>query len=399
MRLYARLALPDEWKVPGADFPVNDAKLVINHWITNNPNDQLRPEDLENETATGRKPSYRIEGGRWKSLVSCYEGDGDAIDTEEGSIDPHFIGVGTVLKNPSFGFTGLSTLHDLYSFSEDLKEGFTNAWYTTINRDPFEWSYDANPDPDVQDFVGSPVPDDSLGELVSGPRWRLKPNKFGQDLPGLEIPKLECSQPPFERDNIKYVVGEPTTTIINLLDWDESNGPSPLSSSKGWVDHTANNFIEVIDEVNGTPVTSNGLPMSDDFDLAVYVKGDRKPTAIFTATLLINEEEEPPVGEADVKILNLNVPNYISTGKTRRVILDIINDRNAQAVASGQVIVSNNVQGVVFSAEYMDLSQNSKEKFRFDWTAPDVETVVIWEAKVFVSGTEVDLETGVTTVR
>ena len=37
---------------------------MVNHHITNNPNDQLRPEDLENEAATGRKPSYTIEGTR-----------------------------------------------------------------------------------------------------------------------------------------------------------------------------------------------------------------------------------------------------------------------------------------------------------------------------------------------
>ena len=62
IRMYARLELPDEWKEPGADYVVTRAELVVNHWITNNPNDQLRPEDLENEAATGRKPSYRIEG-------------------------------------------------------------------------------------------------------------------------------------------------------------------------------------------------------------------------------------------------------------------------------------------------------------------------------------------------
>ena len=40
------------------NYQVTKAHLVVNHWITNNPNDQLRPEDLENEAATGRKPSY-----------------------------------------------------------------------------------------------------------------------------------------------------------------------------------------------------------------------------------------------------------------------------------------------------------------------------------------------------
>ncbi len=296
VRMYARLELPEEWKAEGADFVVTKAQLVINHWITNNPNDQLRPEDLENEAATGRKPSYRIEGTIggadevWKSTIPCYEGDGDLIDTEEGANDPTFIGVGTYLRNMPFALDpaaipGEEAADDPFAFSKDLQGGFTNAFYTTINRDPFEWSYDADPDPLVQDFVGSAFPDESLGTLVSGPRWRLKPNKFGQDLPGLEIPLVECSPPPFQSDNIKYEVGTPVTTVINLLDWADEN--SPLATSKGWVDVTANEFVTVVGEVNGIPITSNGLPMSSDFDLAVYVKGDAKSTAVFNAQLLI----------------------------------------------------------------------------------------------------------------
>ncbi len=310
IRLYAKLALPDAWKVPGADYEVLRAELVVNHWITNNPNDQLRPEDLENEAATGRKPSYRIEGTPgtdtevWKSTIPCYEGDGDLIDTEEGANDPTFLGIGTVLKNAPFALDPAATPGDLredppYAFSSDLSGGFTNAFYTTINRDPFEWSYDADPDPLVQDFVGSALPDASLGELVSGPRWRLKPNKFGQDLPGLEIPLIECSPPPFQSDNIKYAVGVPTTTVINLLDWADDNGP--LATSKGWVDVTANEFVTVagVDPFTGIPFTTNGLPMTDDFDLAVYVKGDRKSTAVFNAQLIIEYGDPVPPADTD----------------------------------------------------------------------------------------------------
>ena len=311
VRMYAKLDLPAEWKVAGANFEIIEATLVVNHWITNNPNDQLRPEDLENEAATGRKPSYSIEGTPgtstevWKSTVPCYEGDGDVIDTEEGTVDPTFIDVGTFLKNSPFALDPAATPGDLredppYAFSSDLREGLTNAYYTTINRDPFEWSYDANPDPLVQDFVGSPLPDDLLGELISGPRWRLKANKFGQDLPGLEIPLVECSEPPFQSDNIKYQVGLPTTTVINLLDWDESRGPSPLATSKGWVDVTANELVTVAgtDPDSGISYTTNGLPMTDDFDLAVYIKGDRKSTAVFDAQLFI-EYGDQVIEDAD----------------------------------------------------------------------------------------------------
>jgi hypothetical protein len=41
-------------------------------------------------------------------------------------------------------------------------------------------------------------------EFVSGPRWRLKAGKFGQDIRGLDIPKQECNAPPFTMDNAKY---------------------------------------------------------------------------------------------------------------------------------------------------------------------------------------------------
>jgi hypothetical protein len=346
IRMYAKLALPDDWKVPGADYEVISAQLVVEHWITNNPNDQLRPEDLENEAATGRKPSYRIEGEPgtstevWKSTIPCYEGDGDLIDTEEGSVDPHFLGIGTFLKNMPFALDPAATPGDLpaddpYAFSSDLQGAFTNAFYTTTNRDPFEWSYraadsaadtfsfigcegpkdDADTSCVCEDDTGTTTPcacadtcvDDMGNEytnvanlnLVSGPRWRLKPNKFGQDLPGLELPLVECSEPPFQSDNIKYQVGVPTTTIINLLDWADENGP--LATSKGWVDVTANEFVTIAgtDPDSGISYTTNGLPMSNDFDLAVYVKGDRKSTAVYNARLVIEYGDQVVEEDAD----------------------------------------------------------------------------------------------------
>ena len=402
IRMYARLTLPDEWKEEGADFVVTKAQLVMNHWITNNPNDQLRPEDLENEAATGRKPSYRIEGTPgtsdevWKSTIPCYEGDGDLIDTEEGAVDPHFLGVGTFLKNTPFALDPAATPGDErsdppYAFSSDLPGGFTNAFYTTINRDPFEWSYDADSDPLVQDFIGSAFPDDTLGELVSGPRWRLKPNKFGQDLPGLEIPLIECSQPPFKSDNIKYIVGTPVTTVINLLDWDESEGPSPLATSKGWVDVTANEFVTVVDEINGIPITSNGLPMTNDFDLAVYVKGDSKSTAVYNAKLVIEYEGEvpqPPTDDFDLTLSTLNVPDRVVLGDA--VVVGVVVTNNGPADASGAVTltgVSNRGDTVEFSDSFIDLADGATFTQSWPWVAPaDKPATVTWTAIVTSSG-------------
>lgn len=295
VRLYAKIPLPPEWKVPGApEYLVQSAKLVVKHVVTNNPNDQIRPEDLENEAAIGRLPSYKVTGTGasevWTSLKDCYEGDGDLIEVDES--DPTAILAGTVLRNMPFAVDGTDSDEPL-PFSADLTGGFTNGWYTTVDREPFEWSYRKLGTPANEfEFVSSPVPDASLGELWSGPRWRLKPNKFGQDIPGLEIPLVECSPPPYQNDNIKYEVGSAVTTVINLLDWDEAaeGAPSPLATSKGWIDITQNGFVEVAKTVNGIPVSTNGLPMTEDFDLAIYVKGDKKPTSVYSAQLYINQE-------------------------------------------------------------------------------------------------------------
>lgn len=265
VRIYARIPLPAEWKAPGADYPIVEARLIVEHWITNNPNDQLRPEDMENEGAIGRKPQAsgslptRLAiGDFWYSTEDCYEGDGDPIPA------------GTVFRNGDYDPMMANPL----PFSEDLVDGFTNAWYTSIQRDPFEWAYEMGGAP-------GPVDDGTLGALISGPRWRLLANKFGQDIPGLEVPLIECSPPPFQSDNIKYEVGERVTTVIDLLDWDDGS-TSPLATSAGWVNDDVNASNT---EVGSTGISINGLPLTEDFDLAVYIKGDRKPTVIYNARL------------------------------------------------------------------------------------------------------------------
>ncbi len=402
VRMYARLALPEEWKAAGADFTVTKAHLVIDHLITNNPNDQVRPEDLENEAATGRKPSYRIEGTPgtdsevWKSTVPCYEGDGDFI---EGETPATPIGAGTVLRNMPFALDraatpGTAPADDPYAFSADLYNAFTNAYYTTINRDPFEWSYvnTAAAASGVYDFIGTAEPiEDPAAQgltLVSGPRWRLKPNKFGQDLPGLEIPLIECSAPPFQSDNIKYEVGERVTTIINLLDWDEvANGPSPLSSSKGWVDVEANEFVTVAGSNNGVPYTTNGLPMTDDFDLAFYVKGDRKSTAIYSAKLVLEYEGEGPgpvPTEIDMELSSLSVTGRTTINATETVSVLVSNNGPADN-ASGTVTVqgvSNRGVTVTFSDTFSGVAAGGTFGSSWSWSVPSLPSTFNWTATV-----------------
>lgn len=400
IRMYAKLALPDEWKDPEADFTVTKAHLVINHWITNNPNDQLRPEDLENEAATGRKPSYQTEGEGseevWRSIAPCYEGDGDFIEGESPATP---IGAETVLRNMPFALSefdepGDLPEHDPYAFSSDLIGAFTNAYYTTINRDPFEWSYvnTGEASDGLYDFIGSstPLSDGDMEvaglELVSGPRWRLKPNKFGQDLPGLEIPLEECSQPPFEKDNTKYETGTPTTTIINLLDW-EAATTSPLATSRGWVDYNENEFIEV---ENG--ISSNGLPMSEDFDLAVYIKGDSKSTAVYNAQLVLEYEgetdPEPPEPEEGYDLqVALSVAESVVVGTSESVIAYIYNhgaddlDENATIRVTG--VTSNGTSVGIWRENIASLAAESLWGYSFRFRAPyEAGSEIVWTAKV-----------------
>lgn len=408
IRLYARLALPAAWKQRDSsgqlpNIPIKSARLVVKHWITNNPNDQLRPEDLENEAATGRKPSYRIEGTGaneiWKSTKPCYEGDGDFIEGEEGSGDPEFIAAGTFFKNTPFSNKGIQwdSNNNPLPFSSDLVDGFTNAYYTSINRDPFEWSYDTNPDPLVQNFVGSLTPNDSLGTLVSGPRWRLRANKFGQDIPSLEIPATECSKPPFTSNNIKYEVGTSVTTVINLLDWKRGQ-TSPLSSSRGWVDVTANPFVTVAKTVNGIPVTSNGIPMTDDFDLAVYIKGDKKSTAVYSTQLIIDDGSLPPSAEADLEIERLRVPTNIKVNKTQSVTVSVENDDKNLTSATGTLSVKG-TDGSSFTGTLKALAPGKKQNLSFSWVAPNTAQTVSWVATLTIGGKVVDTKTATTTVK
>lgn len=255
VRLYTAMELPAAWKAEGApNYRVTKAELVIHHKVTNNPNDQIRPEDFENEAATGRLPGYTNTGGVLTTDRDCYEGDGD------------FIPAGTLLKDPSLG--------DPAGWSGDLIAGQTNAWFTTMDRDPFE----------IDPVTGV------------GPRWRLKAPKFGQNLPGLDIPIVDCMEPPLTSEFIKYPVGTDTTTTINLLDW---AGESPLAWSEGWKAYNDLNPDDPTDTVPDGLSYVEGMPLTDDFDLAVYIKGDYKPTTVYSAQLIL-EYDDPAAPAVEI---------------------------------------------------------------------------------------------------
>src|SRR6056297_591532 len=274
IRLEVEMPLPDEWKQEDVGtgliplYKVTMAELVTNHTITNNPNDQIRPEDFENESAIGQLPTYQI--------ISDYNDDGKGPREVWVSTDDYYAGdgtlypAGTILKDEFLADQAAanSDLAAIGALSEDLAEGFTNAWYTTMDREPFTAEYT----PDGLDYD-------------TGPRWRLQPDKYGQDLPGVVIPNDPSLPPPPTNDEVKYDVGADTTTVINLLDWDE-NPFSPLSTSIGF-------------QNNSGTVSSNGLNMTENFDVAFYVKGDIKPATLYDTELLMDYEEIAIAGVGD----------------------------------------------------------------------------------------------------
>lgn len=257
IRIEAELELPDEWKSPDplSDTPdlnplyrVTSAELVIHHTITNNPNDQVRPEDYENESAIGTLPEYEVlPDGKWVSVDGYFAGNGD------------FYPAGTVLRDPALATLAEgSTLDQIGGMSEDLHDGFTNAWFTTMNREPFEPELNAD---------GT--------EYITGPRWRLQPDKYGQDLPSVVIPEDPSLTANPTNAQVKYEVGMETQTVLNLLDWEFPT--SPLEISAGWLNGA------------GT-VTENGVTLSDNFDVSIYIKGDVKPATIYSTQLVMSYE-------------------------------------------------------------------------------------------------------------
>lgn len=238
VRLQTSIELPADFKT--GTYNITRAELAIVHTITNNPNDQIRPEDESNEGAGGLKPAYTVDAdGRWLSTKDCIEGDGD------------FIPAGTVFKNPAFA--------DPDHFMEDVREGFTTAWYTTVDRDPFVW------------------------DGTKGPRWRLKAPKMGQDLPELEIPSVPCTPYPLKKDQLKYEKGTITVTHINLLDPEDGVILFPTSDT-----FTSPN-PEVL-QVGSTNKTVEGATLTEDFDVVIYIKGDKNPVRLYKAVLYLDYE-------------------------------------------------------------------------------------------------------------
>ncbi|MBU0680320.1 MAG: hypothetical protein KKD73_02750, partial [Proteobacteria bacterium] len=300
LRLYKQMPVPAAWKVAGADYVIKSAKLTVTHRITTSPNDQIRPEDYENEWASGIKPGYIVDSsGRWLSDKDAFEGDGD------------FIPAGTVLKDPA--------LADITAPAVDLWYGYTNAWYTSMDRDPFGGD---------------------------NPRYRLKSSKYGQDIPGVEIPA--------------YIAGQLSTTTIDLLAWgyrDEitkvvnPNFPSPLTQSTGWVDNNDLNPLDPTDTVKDG-ISYEGCPLTPDLDLMLYIKGEYSGTDVMDAQLIIEWEDpaytgddNPPTG-GDVDLLTVTQAEYI----TAQTVLKVEATSDAGEIANLSIIYGGVTRAMVYDA-------------------------------------------------
>lgn len=322
--LSVRIPLPEAWKQAGADFALRSASLIISHKVTNSPNDQIRPEDFENELATGILPSYTVASdGTWISSVDSYEGG-----------DGEFLPAGTVLR--------------------DAAGVFTNAWYVTLDRDPFGGT---------------------------NPRWRLKSGKFGQNLPGVEIPQ--------------YPVGTPTTTMIDLLapmkdPVTGAAGPSLLARSINW-----NAYLD------GNDGSLDGLTIEDcmltpDFDLMLYIKGEvGKPTPLYSARLDIVYDDpsavipQPePVPAVDLAISGIEAPNKVSPGSPVTLTVAVMN--MLPGAAEGILTLNGtDKDGSIVGRYELAIATNddmSPTLYGFGWTATSYSTVVSWQASVTAPG-------------
>ena len=120
------------------------------------------------------------------------------------------------------------------------------------------------------------------------------------------------------------------------------------------------------------PYTTNGLPMTEDFDVAFYVKGDRKSTVIYSAKLVLEyegEEPGPAPTEADMAVTSVSVPSRTTLAATETV--EVVVTNNGPAVASGGITlqgVSNRGDNVMFSSSFEDLAEGGTEILSKNWT-------------------------------
>jgi len=128
------------------------------------------------------------------------------------------------------------------------------------------------------------------------------------------------------------------------------------------------------------------LPMTEDFDLAVYIKGDAKSTAVFNAQLIIEYEGEPALTGADLA-LGLTVPSKIlvdTTGHSITLTVTNLGPEDLDGIAAVKLTgVANKGSIYNYSFEIQDLPAETTFTFDDSFGAPtDGSTVIVWTATV-----------------
>jgi len=109
---------------------------------------------------------------------------------------------------------------------------------------------------------------------------------------------------------------------------------------------------------------------------------------------------------SDVSITDFTVPVTIADGLSRTLKVSILNSKDAEGSASGNVTVIGSVGGVeryfFAPAEFVDLKVNGKLKFSFRWNAaledPEIAEQVSWSAIITINAQEIDTASGSTSV-
>jgi hypothetical protein len=142
--------------------------------------------------------------------------------------------------------------------------------------------------------------------------------------------------------------------------------------------------------------------MTDGFDLAVYIKGDRKPTALFSANLVINGEGILPPVMPDLEIYKPKAPNNIFSGKESSVEVWVALDDNSQAVGNGSVQFTGvGETGYVYLdvvKPFEELLPGDKTMVKVPFIAPPADDIITWTMTLLVNGVAVETAPQVQTV-
>ena len=127
--------------------------------------------------------------------------------------------------------------------------------------------------------------------------------------------------------------------------------------------------------------------MTDDFNLAVYIKGDRKAVAVYNARLEIDYGPGPAT--YDLEVSDLTVPASVSRGEASEWSVTVYN--NGPAVASGTMtiegVTSRNWSYGPWVANFSNLAPGASRTFSSSWSTNVNQPMTIdWTATVDGTG-------------